>query len=75
VFRELQGLKGEVDRGAHYEAFAARDGYLERPTIGAALSIAPDTITTMIKAAKELCKLTATDWTLADIRAVQQREL
>jgi DNA repair exonuclease SbcCD ATPase subunit len=73
--RAMQRLKQEVDRAVNYEAYAVRDGYLDKPTVGGKLAIAPDVITTLIKAAKELCKLTATDWQLADIRAMQRREL
>jgi hypothetical protein len=72
MVRELIRLKETVDRGVHFEQFAIRDGYLQRPTIAARFPVKPESITLLITAAKALCRVTQSSWEMADIKAGQK---
>ena len=75
LVQAIQGLKGALDRGVAFEAYAARDGYLDRPTLGTKFPIDPETITLLVKATRELARIGMVDWRLAEMRALQRASL
>lgn len=71
--RELAEAQSIIDRGVHYESFALRDGYLDRPTVIPRLNIDSATAVMALRATRELAKLAGMSVQAAEIRAAQGR--
>jgi hypothetical protein len=69
--RELQGLRQQVARGVHFEAYGVRDGLIERPTLSTALAVPSELAGRMIKIGHILAMLSGVSLELAEIRARQ----
>jgi hypothetical protein len=70
--RELRALKGEVDRGADHEQFAARAGIIRKLTVITQLPIEADLVTRAVQVGRELAAVGNVSHELASIRAAQR---
>jgi hypothetical protein len=69
--RMLQAAQMAVDRGAHYESFGVRDGYLDKQTVSTQLPISSDLPVLVLRAGRELAKLAGMSAHIAEVKAAQ----
>lgn len=69
---QLQTAQQKVDRGVHFEAFGVRDGLIQRVTVSPKLALEPNDAVRLLRAARDLVKLTPLSPQLAEMRASQR---
>ena len=69
--KELRALQAEVDRGAHFETFGVRDGYLAKQTLTTQLPVDADLPVTVLRVGRELSKVAGMSIQVAETKAAQ----